>query len=97
MFGGLCIGASLIHSSNWFKTSSSINTESEYFSPPWTVLCPTANISLTSLKYQLIDMTNEEVLCQGLVERIGIEGAVLTHKINGSKHVFEQDLFILMF
>jgi len=50
------------------------------------------NCGSSSLKYQLIDMTNEEVLCQGLVERIGIEGAVLTHKINGSKHVFEQEL-----
>lgn len=28
----------------------------------------------SSLKYQLLDMTTEEVLAKGLVERIGIEG-----------------------
>ena len=35
------------------------------------------NCGSSSLKYQLIDMSNEEVLCVGLVERIGIEGSVL--------------------
>ena len=29
------------------------------------------NCGSSSLKYQLIDMSNEEVLCVGLVERIG--------------------------
>ncbi len=32
------------------------------------------NCGSSSLKYQLIDMENEAVLCVGLVERIGIEG-----------------------
>ena len=36
------------------------------------------NCGSSSLKYQLIDMVNEEALAQGLVERIGIEGSVLT-------------------
>ena len=40
------------------------------------------NCGSSSLKYQLIDMVNEEALAQGLVERIGIEGSVLTQKIN---------------
>ena len=33
------------------------------------------NCGSSSLKYQLIDMSNEEVLAKGLAERIGIEGA----------------------
>lgn len=38
------------------------------------------NCGSSSLKYQLINMDIYEVMCQGLVERIGLEGAVLTHK-----------------
>ena len=38
------------------------------------------NCGSSSLKYQLINMDTYEVMCQGLVERIGVEGAVLTHK-----------------
>ncbi|MDE7309916.1 MAG: acetate kinase [Lachnospiraceae bacterium] len=38
------------------------------------------NCGSSSLKYQLIDMENEEVLAKGLCERIGQDGAVLTHK-----------------
>ncbi|WP_300386074.1 acetate kinase [Clostridium sp.] len=41
------------------------------------------NCGSSSLKYQLIDMGNEEPLAQGLVERIGIEGSVLTQKVEG--------------
>lgn len=49
------------------------------------------NCGSSSLKYQLIDMENESVLCKGLVERIGIEGSVLKHEKAGmdSKHVVE--------
>lgn len=49
------------------------------------------NCGSSSLKYQLIDMENESVLCKGLVERIGIEGSVLKHEKSGmdSKHVVE--------
>lgn len=50
------------------------------------------NCGSSSLKYQLIDMTNENVLCKGLVERIGIEGSVLTHKINDEKFVVEEEM-----
>ena len=39
------------------------------------------NCGSSSLKYQLIDMSTEESLAQGLVERIGIEGSVLTQKV----------------
>ncbi|MFU0823916.1 acetate kinase [Clostridium sp.] len=50
------------------------------------------NCGSSSLKYQLIDMTTEEPLAQGLVERIGIEGSVLTHKVNGNKYVIEEPM-----
>lgn len=38
------------------------------------------NCGSSSLKYQLFDMTDESVLAKGLVERIGIDGSVLTHQ-----------------
>ena len=38
------------------------------------------NAGSSSLKYQLIDMTNEEVLAKGNCERIGIEGGIFGHK-----------------
>ena len=41
------------------------------------------NCGSSSLKYQLIDMENENVLAKGLCERIGIEGSMLTHKVPG--------------
>lgn len=52
------------------------------------------NCGSSSLKYQLIDMENEAVLCKGLVERIGIEGSILTQKKDGveGKYVKEQPM-----
>ncbi|KEI01448.1 acetate kinase [Clostridium botulinum] len=50
------------------------------------------NCGSSSLKYQLIDMVSEEPIAQGLVERIGIQGSVLTHKVNGKKHVIEEEM-----
>lgn len=48
------------------------------------------NCGSSSLKYQLIDMQNEEVLAKGLVERIGIEGARIKHETTGKeKEVIE--------
>ena len=41
------------------------------------------NCGSSSLKYQLIDMENENVLAKGLCERIGIDGSMLTHKVPG--------------
>ena len=43
------------------------------------------NCGSSSLKYQLIDMEGERVLCKGLCERIGIEGSKITHKAKGSE------------
>lgn len=41
------------------------------------------NCGSSSLKYQLYDMEKESVMAKGLVERIGIEGSVLTHRVDG--------------
>lgn len=41
------------------------------------------NCGSSSLKYQLLDMSNEMELAQGLVERIAIEGSRLTQKVEG--------------
>lgn len=41
------------------------------------------NCGSSSLKYQLLNMTNESVLATGLVERIGIEGSQLKHEVPG--------------
>ncbi len=47
------------------------------------------NAGSSSLKYQLIDMSGENVMCKGLCERIGIEGGRVNHEINGQKQVVE--------
>lgn len=41
------------------------------------------NCGSSSLKYQLFDMSDESVLAKGLVERIGLEGSILTHQPSG--------------
>jgi len=51
------------------------------------------NCGSSSLKYQLFDMTDESVLAKGLVERIGIEGSILTHRPKDKeKKVIEADI-----
>ena len=52
------------------------------------------NCGSSSLKYQLIDMSNEEALCVGLVERIGIEGSILKQEKDGveGKLIVEQPM-----
>ena len=48
------------------------------------------NCGSSSLKYQILDMTNESLLCKGLVERIGIEGAVINHEKIGDEKVVKE-------
>ncbi|MBE5821973.1 MAG: acetate kinase [Clostridiales bacterium] len=48
------------------------------------------NCGSSSLKYQLIDMNNEEVLAKGNYERIGELEAFVTHKVNGEKYVIQK-------
>ena len=51
------------------------------------------NCGSSSLKYQIIEMDNKEVLCKGLVERIGIEGSQLTHKVPGKdNYVIKEEM-----
>ena len=51
------------------------------------------NCGSSSLKYQLIDMSTEECMVQGLVERIGIEGSLLTQKVEGKdKYVINAEI-----
>lgn len=47
------------------------------------------NAGSSSLKYQLIDMETESVLAKGGCERIGLDGAKLTHKAKGKETVIE--------
>ena len=49
------------------------------------------NCGSSSLKYQLIDMTDESVICKGNCERIGIDGSFITHKANGGEWKVEVD------
>ncbi|MET3849989.1 acetate kinase [Paenibacillus sp. OAE614] len=47
------------------------------------------NAGSSSLKYQLYDMTDESVLAKGLVERIGMDSSIVTHKPTGRPDVTE--------
>ena len=50
------------------------------------------NAGSSSLKYQLIDMDNEQVMAKGLCERIGIDGHLKHTPLVGGKPVFNEDL-----
>ncbi len=45
------------------------------------------NCGSSSVKYQLFDMDHESVMAKGLVERIGSDDAILTHRPNGRPKV----------
>ena len=48
------------------------------------------NCGSSSLKYQLFDMDNEEVMVKGLVERIGIEGSKLIQEKGDDEYIIEE-------
>ena len=48
------------------------------------------NCGSSSLKYQLINMENEEVMAKGVYERIGQPNSFITHKVNGKKYYIEK-------
>ena len=54
------------------------------------------NCGSSSLKYQLMDMTDESVLCKGAIERIGLkieggeENVIL--KVGGEKFTYDKEL-----
>lgn len=52
------------------------------------------NSGSSSIKYQLFKMPNEKPICTGLVERIGLENSVITHKLflNGEEKVIRRQM-----
>ncbi len=50
------------------------------------------NAGSSSLKYQLIDMDNEQVLAKGLCERIGVSGAISHKAADGRTYTAETDM-----
>jgi acetate kinase len=54
------------------------------------------NSGSSSIKYQLIQMPEAAVVCSGLVDRIGLEGATIKHKtfLNGNELVTTKQLTI---
>lgn len=51
------------------------------------------NCGSSSLKYQFIDMSNEDVLAKGICERIGIEGSFIKHqKGDTDKHTITTEM-----
>ena len=52
------------------------------------------NTGSSSLKYQMLDMTNESVLAKGVCDRIGLEHAFVKHTKTGSESVvIEVDIY----
>jgi len=52
------------------------------------------NSGSSSIKYQLFKMPSPSPICSGLVERIGLENSIITHKVytNGQEAVYQQTL-----
>jgi acetate kinase len=52
------------------------------------------NSGSSSIKYQLFKMPNERPICTGLVERIGLDNSLITHKLflNGEEKVIRRQL-----
>ena len=50
------------------------------------------NAGSSSLKYQLIDMDNEQMLAKGNCERIGIDGVIGGSTHDGKKFRFQVDM-----
>jgi len=50
------------------------------------------NSGSSSIKFQVFTMPSAEVKCSGLFERIGLENAVITYKVNGEKHKKTTDI-----
>ncbi len=49
------------------------------------------NAGSSSVKYQVIDADNEEVMASGLIERITQDLGVITHKVGGEQFVDEEE------
>lgn len=49
------------------------------------------NCGSSSLKYQVLNMENESLLAKGLVERIGMDGSVITHEKIGEEEKWKNE------
>lgn len=47
------------------------------------------NCGSSSLKYQVLDMKTESLMAKGLVERIGLDGSIITHEKVGDEEKFK--------
>ena len=47
------------------------------------------NAGSSSLKYQLLDMTNEKLIAKGNCEKIGLSSPVISYKHDGKEEIFE--------
>ncbi len=54
------------------------------------------NSGSSSIKYQLFKMPNEQPVCSGLVERIGLENSLITHRLlaDGAERIIKKTLDI---
>ncbi|MGI6736551.1 MAG: acetate/propionate family kinase [Anaerovoracaceae bacterium] len=50
------------------------------------------NCGSSSLKYQVLDMTDEHLLAKGLVERIGMDGSAITHEKIGAGEKWKNEV-----
>jgi len=50
------------------------------------------NCGSSSIKFQLMDMSNSEVLLKGIVEKIGLESSFLKLECNGNKQKLDMDV-----
>lgn len=48
------------------------------------------NCGSSSLKYQVLDMTDEKLMAKGLVERIGMDGSVINHTKTGEDTIVNE-------
>ncbi|MCS7202420.1 MAG: acetate kinase [Dictyoglomus sp.] len=50
------------------------------------------NCGSSSVKYQVLNMENENILAKGLAERIGLENSRIVHQFNNNKKIINIDL-----
>ena len=50
------------------------------------------NCGSSSIKYQLIDMGNENLMAKGYLEKIGLPDSFLTHTVNGEKRKIDEPI-----
>lgn len=54
------------------------------------------NAGSSSIKYQVVDMTDESLLAKGLVDRVGIPGTTLEHEPVGKDEVVIKKIYLII-